>query len=281
MLSLPMAPLAGSDLLRKLLPKLLSADDDTSDEEEEEFSRRRAAAAATDDGSDAEDASADAASADSRREEELRRLAEYLGLRLPSSPSSTGTGAGIYGLADEIVVAEDAPEEDASSTIDPAVLASLGLTPEDVALHNDRVRSRNADRHLSRYERQHRIEHDLDDIDDIDDLGLDLGLDDFDDASESEAEDQDASAERHDGLLRQRNLLVNTPYHGVHPYQTTPLSQGYGTHCEYLFPVMHFDILIYLYVIYIYIYIKYVHYSSSQKLLLVQMILFKLFIYVA
>ena len=47
--------------------------------------------------------------------------------------------------------------------------------------------------------------------------------------------DQYASAEKHDGLLRQRNLLINTSYHGVHQYQTTPFSQGYGTHCEYLF----------------------------------------------
>ena len=103
-------------------------------------------------------------------------------------------------------------------SIDQALLSSLGLTPNDVALHNDRVRSHNAHRHLSRYERQYWIDN---------------GLDDFDDASESEAKEDDA--ERHASLLRQRNLLVNTPYHGVHPYQTTPLSQGYGTHCEYLF----------------------------------------------
>ena len=44
--------------------------------------------------------------------------------------------------------------------------------------------------------------------------------------------DADVDAPHHHNQNQniRRNLLVHTPYKGVHPYQTTPLSQGYGTH---------------------------------------------------
>ena len=157
--TLPMAPVAGSDLLRKLLPKLLSADVDAADVDAADNKD----AAQKDDMSD-------------KGTEELRRLASYLGL-LPSSPSSSSSSIGVYGLLDEIIVAgaaEDAPEEDGFlgekededglhhhhrrriRSIDQALLSSLGLAPNAVALHNDRVRPHNAHRLLSRYEWEHR-----------------------------------------------------------------------------------------------------------------------------
>jgi hypothetical protein len=176
----------------------------------------------------------------------------------------------VYGLLDEIVLRESDEAAEAevpaatdngresgaratAAAVDPALLRGLGVSPDDVAEHNRHVRAYQRRRHLSRFERQFRWEN-----------GLDVDMDMEIDEEEGEEEGRSASGggradgsvgsnnnnmeemlgidddtghhsphhidDHHQHQHIRRNLLVNTPYTGVHPYQTTPLSQGYGTH---------------------------------------------------
>ena len=217
-ITLGVNPTAGSDLLRKL-----------------------SAAAAAD------AAAEDAAVGEDNNNEQHRRRRRLV--------DAIGGGQGVYGLLEEIVLLPVDDEEDGNHdddgdngkgrdddamhvsedtnsksdtrtsavTVDPALLQDLGLSPADVRRHNARVRTFRRHRHLSRFERQYRLENGLD---------LELGME--VDVEGDVADDQDGAKDGDDGDGKnqniRRNLLVHTPYNGVHPYQTTPLSQGYGTH---------------------------------------------------
>jgi hypothetical protein len=253
MITLGLAPTAGSELLRRLLIDLPSDEDERHPNED-----RHGAAAPAD---------ADAAG-HSGREETPRRLAERFGWHSSDGGSDGGqpVAGGVYGLLDEIIALDDDDDVakdggggsndtasgDGGEETERKQLPGLGLPADAVLRHNAHVRSFRARRHLSRFELRYRLDHGMD-------LDLDLDLDDDDgDDNVVVVEEEDRLVDMEDSTknlgggtevgeaetsydyflnhypLRRRSLLGHAaPYNGVHPYQTTPLSQGYGTHCTF------------------------------------------------
>ena len=212
MLTFEIAPTAGMNLLRHLLPLRDDGYDDLTHDvmngRGNDHDRTRTDEAISTEKKDKE-----------QNEERLRRLGAYFGLSEGRNEGRSRV-CGPYGLLDEIVLPQKDITEDKSPSADGAGAEGEHnlldfLDPQDIQRHNDLVRRFNDHRHLSRHERVFREEN-----------GLDLHQESVD---ENELEDEGGDMKN----LRQRSLSSTSQYNGIHPYQTTPLSQGYGTHCKF------------------------------------------------
>ena len=276
MITLDVNPTAGSDLLRKLSAAVDAADAAGEDKNHEQRRRRRRLVDAIGGGQgvygllegivllpadDEEDGDAEDGDGDDDDEAVPTAVDDDMGSDGDSMHVSEDTTKNKANNTDKSNSRSDTRATSAV-TVDPALLRDLGLSPADVRRHNARVRTFRRHRHLSRFERQYRLENGLDlelgmevdvelegelegDVADDQDGAKDGGgaADGGSVASESKGGNMDADADtphhhhqnhhhhhHHQNQNIRRNLLVHTPYNGVHPYQTTPLSQGYGTH---------------------------------------------------
>ena len=152
----------------------------------------------------------------------LEEVARRFGLLGPSGGHVIGAP---YGLLDEIEL--EAAEGDDGHRRLGAVGSGGGslLDADAVAEHNAMVRDMNGRRHLSRHERTYRRE-----------AGISLAPapGESDGAEVGDGAEEEVWAEDQEGgngyRRRRRRLQPPAPSDDPHPYQTTPLSQGYGTH---------------------------------------------------